>query len=255
MEPYQHIKLQIDHGIALLTFNRPAQLNAMNRRMMDELIDALEGISKNEEMRVAVLTGQGKAFMAGADIKEYATQTAIHFHDFRQKGLRLYELIEHADVPFIAAVNGFALGGGFEIMLSCDFVIAAESASMGLPEVHLGLIPGGGGTQRLLQKVGINRVKEMVLLGRSYTASGLHDWGIVNQVAPDEKVLEVAFQWAEKLKRRPAASLSALKRMLTPAEIEQPFRTRLEEEGKRIFELFQTEEAQQLIHAFVHKNK
>ncbi len=255
MDHYDHIELIRQDQIAVLTFNRPDQLNAMNRRMMDELIDALEAVSADQGIRAAIMTGKGRSFMAGADIKEYSMQTPEHFHDFRQKGTRLYELIEGSDIPFIAAVNGFALGGGFEIMLSCDFVIAAESASLGLPEVYLGLIPGGGGTYRLLQKVGMNRVKEAVLLGQSYTAEEMYNWGIVNKVTADSELMQEAFQWAEKLKRRPAGSLRTLKRMLTPAQVELPFSERLAGEGKWLFELFQAGEAQKLINAFAQKNK
>jgi enoyl-CoA hydratase/3-hydroxypropionyl-coenzyme A dehydratase len=255
MEHYSHIELIRQNQIAVLTFNRPDQLNAMNRRMMDELVDSLERISEDQGIRVAILTGKGRSFMAGADIKEYSNQLPGHFHDFRQKGTRLYELIEGSAIPFIAAVNGFALGGGFEIMLSCDFVIAAASASMGLPEVHLGLIPGGGGTYRLLQKVGMNRVKEAVLLGKSYKSEDMYNWGIVNKVTPEGEVMQEALQWAEKLKRRPADSLRTLKKMLTPALVEQSFNDRLAEEGKWLFELFQTGETQKLIKAFAEKNK
>ena len=255
MKKYSTIKLEKYDGLASLSFNRPEVLNAMNRTMMDEIINALESIVNDPAIRVAVITGKGKAFMAGADIKEYSIQTSEEFKKFQQKGLQLYELIENADIPFIAAVNGFALGGGFEIALSCDLIVADSCATMGLPEVHLGLIPGGGGTQRLLQKMGLNRIKELLFFGQAYAASQMFDWGIVNVVAEESAFIETVNELAEKLKRRPAQSLTALKKMLRPTFIEQPFMNRIDNEGKAVTQLFYTPVAKELIKAFAEKNK
>ena len=255
MHKYEHIELDCRDGLGIITFNRPDQLNAMNRRMMDEIVDALETVLNDTRIRVVVITGKGRAFMAGADIKEYAAQRPEEFDDFRAKGLRIYELIERSGIPFIAAVNGFALGGGFEIALSCDFILAAEAATMGLPEVHIGLIPGGGGLYRLLQKTGLNRVKEMVLLGHSYPAMEMNNWGVVYKVFPETDLINQALLLAEKLRRRPAQALKALKGMLSPERVEQSFHRQMEEEGKTVFELFNTAAAQELIKAFSNKNK
>lgn len=252
---YNTIELIKHDGIAILSFNRPDLLNAMNRIMLDEIIDALEAIVNDSSIRVAVITGKGKAFMTGADIKEYSVQTREQFESFQQKGIQLYRIIENAGIPFIAAVNGFALGGGFEIALSCDFIVAASSAKMGLPEVQLGLIPGGGGTQRLLQKIGLNRVKEMLLLGQAYPASLMYNWGVVNIVAEDDLIMDTVNELSEKLKRRPAQSVAALKKMLQPTAIEQPFLTRLNNEGEAVTKLFYTPVAKQLIKTFTEKNK
>jgi enoyl-CoA hydratase/carnithine racemase len=227
----------------------------MNREMMDAIIGALEALAADERVRVAVITGSGRAFMAGADIKEYAAQTPEEFADFRKKGMRLYELIECSGIPFIAAVNGFALGGGFEIALACDFIVAADTAVFGLPEVHLGLIPGGGGLFRLFQKTGLNRVKEAVLLGQSYTAAEMNSWGVVYKVVPENELMNQAEQLAEKLKRRPAQALKALKQMLRPVQTDQSFRDQMDEEGRAVFALFHTAAARELIQAFAKKNK
>jgi enoyl-CoA hydratase/carnithine racemase len=227
----------------------------MNREMMDAIIGALEALAADERVRVAVITGSGRAFMAGADIKEYAAQTPEEFADFRKKGMRLYELIECSGIPFIAAVNGFALGGGFEIALACDFIVAADTAVFGLPEVHLGLIPGGGGLFRLFQKTGLNRVKEAVLLGQSYTAAEMNSWGVVYKVVPENELMNQAEQLAEKLKRRPAQALKALKQMLRPIQTDQSFRDQMDEEGRAVFALFHTAAARELIQAFAKKNK
>lgn len=255
MKKYNTIELKKSDGIATLSFNRPDVLNAMNRTMMDEIINALESIVSDSAIRVAVITGKGKAFMAGADIKEYSIQTSEQFKYFQHKGLELYSLIENADIPFIAAINGFALGGGFEIALSCDLIVADSVANMGLPEVHLGLIPGGGGTQRLIHKIGLNRVKELLFLGQAYSASQMFNWGIVNIVVEENAFIETVYQLAEKLKRRPAQSLAALKKMLRPTFVEQPFMNRLKNEGEEVLKLFYTPVSKELIKAFTEKNK
>jgi enoyl-CoA hydratase/3-hydroxypropionyl-coenzyme A dehydratase len=255
MDKLRYIETDVRDGLGILRFNRPEQLNAMNREMMDAIIGALEALAADERVRVAVITGSGRAFMAGADIKEYAAQTPEEFADFRKKGMRLYELIECSGIPFIAAVNGFALGGGFEIALACDFIVAAETAVFGLPEVHLGLIPGGGGLFRLFQKTGLNRVKEAVLLGQSYTASEMNSWGVVYKVVPENELMNQAEQLAEKLKRRPAQALKALKQMLRPVQTDQSFRDQMDEEGRAVFALFHTAAARELIQAFAKKNK
>jgi enoyl-CoA hydratase/3-hydroxypropionyl-coenzyme A dehydratase len=255
MDRFKYIELDCRDDLGIIRFNRPEQLNAMNRGMMDEIIDALEMLTADQRIRVAVITGKGRAFMAGADIKEYAEQTPEEFADFRKKGMRLYELVEHSGIPFIAAVNGFALGGGFEIALSCDFILAADTSLLGLPEIHIGLIPGGGGLFRLLQKTGLNRAREAVLLGQSYTAAEMSHWGVVYKVVPEHELMEQVMQLAEKLKRRPARAVKLLKEMLRPEQAGQSFRSRMDEEGRALFELFHTAEAKALIHAFAQKNK
>jgi enoyl-CoA hydratase/carnithine racemase len=255
MKKYTTIALKQRDGIATLVLNRPDFLNAMNRAMMDEIIDALTEIINNSSIRVAVITGTGRAFMAGADIKEYAVQSPEQFKDFQQNGIKLYRLIEESAIPFIAAVNGFALGGGLEIALACDFIIAADTAKLGLPEVHLGLIPGGGGTQRLLYKIGMSRVKEMLMLGNTYAAKQMLEWGLVNKVVADEELVDAVYETADKLKRRPAQSLTAFKNLLHPSAIEQSFAERIGKEGVEVFNLFYTPVAQDLIKKFTEKNK
>jgi enoyl-CoA hydratase/carnithine racemase len=255
MKSFNTITVTEQESVATLTFNRPYLLNAMDREMMDEIIDALKMIVENEGNRVAVITGTGRAFMAGADIKEYAVQTVEQFKAFQNKGKELYQLIEDAGIPFIAAVNGVALGGGFEIALACDMIIASETAKMGLPEVHLGLIPGGGGTHRLIQKIGLNRVREMLMLGNAYTAKQMLDWGIVNSVSTENDLSIAVKETADKLKRRPAQSLKVFKQLLKPQAIELPFVQRIEQEGIEVLDLFYSPLAQDLINQFVSKNK
>ena len=254
MDTYKNITVASTADIAVLRFNRPDQLNAMNREMMDEIISGIVAINKSDKALVGVITGNGRAFMAGADIKEYASQTPEQFKSFQERGIKLYESIENAPKPWIAAVNGFALGGGFEIALACDMILASESAKMGLPEVFLSLVPGGGGTQRLIQKIGINRTKEMLFTGGQYTADALYDWGIVNHVFKADEFDEEVFRFAEKLTRRPPKAIKQLKRLAHLSLSPMPFDQKIEEEGKAVTELFYSKEAQKAIKDFIDKS-
>lgn len=256
MRKYKNnIKVKIEKNIGFLIFNRPNQLNAMNREMMEEIISAISDINLDDDIKVAVISGEGRAFMAGADIKEYGGQSPEEFKSFQERGKQLYYAIETSSKPWIAAVNGFALGGGFEIALSCDMILASKSAVIGLPEVFLGLIPGGGGTQRLIQKIGINRVKEMLFFGTQYDSSTLLDWGIVNKVFEPDRFEEEVFNLAEKLSRRPSKSIQQLKRLANLSLTEMPINQRLDDEGRTVYNLFFDEEAQNAIKNFINKNE
>lgn len=255
MKKFKTIQIEIQEKIALLRLNRPDQLNAMNRLMMDEIIEAIKWINSHKETSVAVICGEGRAFMAGADIKEYGSQTTEEFDSFQEKGKQLYESIENASKPWIAAVDGFALGGGFEIALSCDMILASEQAKMGLPEVFLSLIPGGGGTQRLIQKIGINRVKEMLFLGAQYSANTLYDWGIVNRVLENEMFFKQVMEFAEKLSRRSQSSISQLKRLTNLSLTSLQFEQRIEDEAQTVKRLFLQKEAQDAIQNFIKKSE
>lgn len=255
VKTFKTIEVEITDKIAVLKFNRAAQLNAMNRQMMDEIIEGILWINSNEDINTAIITGEGRAFMAGADIKEYGNQTSEEFDAFQEKGKELYDAIENASKPWIAAVNGFALGGGFEIALSCDFILASEDAKMGLPEVFLSLIPGGGGTQRLIQKIGVNRVKEMLFLGGQYDAKSLKDWGIVNAVFSSDNFLAEAMDYAGKLSRRPKQSIAQLKRLVNLSLTATPFEERINNEARTVKELYLHEEAQKAIQNFIKKSE
>lgn len=210
---YQHLLYQVDDGIATLTFNRPDQLNAMNRRMMEEIIHAVQRLDTDPDARVGLLTGAGKAFMAGADIKEYARQSDAEFDSFQALGRSLYLSLEANTKPVIAAVNGYAFGGGLEIALACDMMVAAEGVKMGLPEILLHLIPGGGGTQRLPRKLGLNRANELLMSGRTVTAEELRDWGCVNHVFPREDFMIQARAFAETFADKSPEALRVLKQL------------------------------------------
>lgn len=250
---YQYLTLEKQNGIAVITFRRPDQLNAMNRTFMDEIVNAFRYANEDNSVRVVLVTGEGRAFMAGADIKEYAAQTEEEFRSFQKKGWELYNEAEKSEKPFIAVVNGFALGGGFEIAMACDMIIASEDAVFGLPEVHLGLVPGGGGTQRLIQKLGINRVREILYLGGKYSASKMLDWGVVNYVVQGDELLLFAKEIAAKLTRRSPLAIAQLKRLAYLSTCPVDLETRMTEEGKSLYALFHTPEAQKKIQDFANK--
>lgn len=182
---YRNILCDSADGVALVTINRPASLNALNAELLGELESALHLIEQDERAQVVILTGAGeKAFVAGADIKEMAAMTSFEGHRFALKGQRVMLAIEKMSKPVIAAVNGYALGGGLELALACDFIYASENAKLGFPEVTLGIIPGFGGTQNLARLIGPNRAKELVLSGRMIPAQKALAWGVVNEVCP-----------------------------------------------------------------------
>lgn len=208
-----HLIYDVSEGIATITFNRPDQLNAMNRRLMEELIHAIQRLDGDPEARVGLLTGAGRAFMAGADLKEYASQTDAEFDSFQILGRGLYASLEANRKPVIAAVNGHALGGGLEIALACDLMVAAEGAKLGLPEILLHLIPGGGGTQRLPRKLGQTRANELLLTGRLATAEEMHAWGVVNHVYPRETFAAEARAFAATLADKSPEALGILKQL------------------------------------------
>lgn len=212
---YQHILLDVKDKIAWLTFNRPGQLNAMNAQMMKEIIHALGEIDMagSNEVRVAVITGAGKAFMAGADIKEYAQQTQEQFEDFQTKGHSLYAAIEGNAKPVIAAINGYAFGGGLEIALACDMIVAVEAAKMGLPEINLNLIPGGGGSLRLSKKIGVNMANEIIMTGRTVLAEEMQRHGLVNYIYPKDSFIEKVTEFAALFIDKEPDRLQAIKQL------------------------------------------
>lgn len=215
MTQYNNIILEIENKVAWLKFNRSDQLNAMNSEMMAEIIDALKEIDNADgaEIKVAVITGNGKAFMAGADIKEYALQTESQFNDFQKNGRNVYSLIEENSKPVIAAINGYAFGGGLEIALACDMIVAAEGAKMGLPEILLHLIPGGGGTIRLAKKIGVNRTNELVMTGKTILAEELYNYGAINHLFSINSFEEDVRKFATDFTYKASDNLKVLKQL------------------------------------------
>lgn len=199
--------------VATITFNRPATLNSMDRAMMEEIIAALDRLHADSSARVGVLTGSGRAFMAGADLREYAAQSPEEFDAFQATGRRVYLAIEGNSKPVIAALNGHAFGGGFEIALACDLIVASRDAKMGLPEILLNLIPGGGGTQRLPRKLGIMRANDLLFTGRTVTADEMHEWGVINYVFSPENFAAETQNYASRIAAHSGEALRALKQL------------------------------------------
>jgi enoyl-CoA hydratase len=209
---FENILFQVDQGIATITFNRPKALNALNQALLAEFSTALEEIAAAEDIRALVLTGAGeKAFVAGADIGELAAFGSLQAKNFSRAGHAAIARLQQLPIAVIAAVNGFALGGGCEIALACDFVYAADTARFGLPEINLGLIPGFGGTQRLPRLVGANRAKELVFTGKMISAAEAAEIGLVNQVLPAADLMEAVLKTAREIAGKGRVALRAAK--------------------------------------------
>jgi len=190
MEDLKNITTSIDEGILLVAINRPASLNALNIQTMDEIRMVVQYIYDNQAIKAAIITGEGeKAFVAGADIKEIAELNELNARKFAERGQETFAMIEDCEKPIIAAVNGFALGGGCELAMACHIRIASSNAKFGLPEVSLGIIPGYGGTQRLTKLVGKGRAFELIMTGDMVTASNAKEMGLVNHVTETQEEL------------------------------------------------------------------
>lgn len=212
---YEHILVEATEGIATITFNRPKALNALNRALLGELACALEGVAADEAIRVLVLTGAGaKSFVAGADITEINRLNPLEAKFFARQGLATINRLGELPIPVIAAVNGFALGGGCEMALGCDFVYAEESAKFGLPEINLGIIPGFGGTQRLSRRIGIGRAKELIFTGRMLSAREALEMGLVNRVCAPEALMTECLATARLIASKGRVSLRAAKQVI-----------------------------------------
>ena len=198
---YSNIRFEIGgDGIALLTINRPEKLNALNSETVLELSDAVTRAASETEVRALIVTGAGeKAFVAGADINQLAVLTPIEAQAFAERGQQVFREIEMLAKPTVAAINGYALGGGLELAMSCAVRVASENARLGQPEVKLGILPGYGGTQRLPRLVGRGRALEMLLSGEPVTAAEAHRIGLVNHVVPQAELLEFSRQWLRKV--------------------------------------------------------
>ena len=209
---FNTIIFDLEADIATITFNRPKALNALSSELLKEFAQALDDIAANEAVRVVILTGSGeKAFVAGADITELATFDALQAKLFAKAGHDVLGRLQTLPIPVIAAVNGYALGGGSELALACDFIYASENAMFGLPEIKLGLIPGFGGTQRLARLIGKNMAKELIFTGRMLSAEEARQAGLVNKVISQPDLLAEARQTADEIAQRGRVSLRAAK--------------------------------------------
>ncbi len=212
---YQMISVQASDGLAIVTINRPKALNALNSFVLDELLIAVRELELDDSVRDVVLTGAGdKAFVAGADIGEMQAMSPRQAQGFSQKDFNIGQAMETSAKPYIAAVNGFALGGGCELALCCDFIYAADGARFGQPEVKLGVMPGFGGTQRLLRRVGIARAKELVFTGSMINAGEALRIGLVDAVTPAGELLDKVRETALQIAGNGPLAVAECKRVL-----------------------------------------
>ena len=252
---YENILVSQETNSATVTINRPTKLNALNKTTIIELQHAFTSLEKNKAIRVIILTGSGeKAFVAGADISEFAHFSESQGADLALQGQTgLFDLIENLNTPVIAAINGFALGGGLELAMSCHFRVASENAKMGLPEVTLGVIPGYGGTQRLPQLVGKGKAMEMILTAGMLNAEEAKSYGLVNYVLPQENLLGFCMEMGQKIsKNSPVAIGYAIKAInANYKEGVNGYKTEIEAFGK----CFATEDFKEGTTAFLEKRK
>ncbi|TKC99384.1 enoyl-CoA hydratase/isomerase family protein [Polyangium fumosum] len=245
-------------AIATLTINRPTKMNALNAHLVTELARAFEALAAaadgEDAVRAAILTGAGKAFVAGADIGEMSEMTPVAAKRFADAGQRLCHRIEALPFPVIAAVNGFALGGGCELALACDFIYAAEGAKLGLPEVTLGVMPGFGGTQRLLRRVGAARARELVYTGDMVSAEQALVMGLVNAVHPAAELVLKAKETAQKIASRGPLAVAAAKRVMLHGE-GVDLASACEHEAQSFAGLFGSEDQREGMKAFLGKTK
>ncbi|NBW32454.1 MAG: enoyl-CoA hydratase [Cytophagia bacterium] len=244
------VDTQIRPGVALLRLNRPKELNALNLQLMAELRDALAALDKDENVRVMVLTGNEKAFAAGADIHQMSGKGAIDMLLIDQ--FSTWEQIRRLKKPLIAAVSGFVLGGGNELVMHCDLVIASESARFGQPEILLGIMPGAGGTQRLTRQIGKVNAMEMVLTGQPVSAKQALAWGLVNRVVPVEVYLDEALRLASEIALRAPLAVRLAKEAVLKAQ-DSNLSEGLEFERKNFYMLFASADQKEGMEAFVNK--
>lgn len=211
---YKNIVVEKKEGIGTIKINRPNVLNALDKDMILELSKAVDELEKDKNVKVAVLTGEGKAFIAGADIKQMKEMSPLEAKEFAEMGHNLLMEIENSRLPFIAAVNGYALGGGCEVMMACDIIVASASAKIGQPEINLGIHPGFGGTQRLPRLVGRAKAKELLLTGDNISAEEALRIGLVNKVVESDKLSEETEKLAQKIASKSSVQTDFIKSLV-----------------------------------------
>lgn len=249
---YELILSETRNRVGLITLNRPQAMNALNNQLMNELMDALGLFDRDDRVGAMVITGNEKAFAAGADIKEMADRSVTEIMD--RDHVAVFGRIRTIRKPVIAAVSGWALGGGCEIALSCDMIVVSETARFGQPEITIGVIPGAGGTQRLTRAVGKAIAMEMILNNRTITAQEAYQFGLVNRVVPVQGYLEETLKLADEIASRAPLALRAAKKMINQS-YERTLSEGLAEEKQTFYSLFASEDQKEGMKAFVEKRK
>jgi len=250
---YKTLLTEIENGTFTVTINRPDKLNALNKDVFDDLDEVIDEIYQNSEIRSAIITGAGnKAFVAGADISEFLELNASVATALSSRGHRVFNKIENSPKPIVAAVNGFALGGGCELALACHFIYASENAKFGQPEVNLGLIPGYGGTQRLTQLIGRNLAMELLMSGNMISAKEAMEIGVANKVFPPEELLPKTKEILSLIQSKAPVAVSQLIECVNNFDHTQQG---YDLEIKKFGECFATEDAKEGASAFLEKRK
>jgi enoyl-CoA hydratase len=249
---YQTLLTTLENGILTITINRADKLNALNKTVIAELEEVVSEIKSNNAIKSAIITGAGqKAFIAGADISEFAGFSIGEGMDLARRGQEVFFEIENSTKPIIAAVNGFALGGGCELAMACHFRIASENAQFGQPEVNLGLIPGYGGTQRLPQLIGKGRALEFLMTGNMINAATALQWGLVNYVVPQEELIQKSISILETINKKAPLAIAKCISAVNAGYTTNGYVTELEAFG----ESFETEDMKEGATAFLEKRK
>lgn len=251
---YKTILVEKIEGIGTIKINRPAVLNALDKETLGELTKAIEEFEHDKTIKVAIITGEGKAFIAGADIKQMKEMNTLEAKEFAETGHNLLLKIEHSRLPYIAAINGFALGGGCEVMMACDIILASEVAKIGQPEINLGIHPGFGGTQRLSRLVGKIKAKELLLTGDTITAEEALRIGLVNKVVKPEKLMEETVKLAHQIMGKSSVQIAFIKSLVNKG-LDIDLETACALEISYFSSSFSTEDQKEGMSAFLEKRK
>ena len=251
---FKNIVLDKEGGVAIVKMNRPAAMNALNSETLGELKEAFAYLKDDDAVKVIIITGEGKAFVAGADIAEMKDMTGDQAKEFSKAGQKVFSKVARMKKPVIAAVNGFALGGGCELAMACDIRIASEKAKLGQPEVNLGIIPGFAGTQRLSRLVGAAKAKEMIFTGDMVDAQTALSTGLVNQVVPVDQLMNVCMEMANKIASKGPVAVKLAKKVINEG-IEEKLDKGSEYETDEFGECFAKGEAKEGMTDFLEKRK
>lgn len=251
---YENVILRKENNIGILSINRPDELNSLNSAVLNELDMVINQISLDDEIHVLIITGEGRAFVAGADIGEMKNKNPMEAREFAQKGLSVFRKIELMEKPVIAAVNGFALGGGCELSMCCDIRIASDKAKFGQPEVGLGITPGFGGTQRLARLVGLGNAKQLIFTGDIIKADEALRIGLVNNVVLPSELMDTAIKLAEKIASKGQLAIRFAKTAINRG-IETDLETGMVIERELFSLCFATEDQKEAMSAFLEKRE
>ncbi|MFG6119761.1 enoyl-CoA hydratase/isomerase family protein [Thalassobacillus sp. B23F22_16] len=252
MSDFTFIRTSVKEQVASIELNRPEVLNALNRGMVREVISALEMFDRDEDVKVILLSGTGRAFAAGADIDEMADDGPIDFE--MNNPFADWDRIARVKKPIICAVHGFALGGGFELALACDMIFASDTASFGFPEVNIGVMPGAGGTQRLTKLLGKTHALRWLWTGDKMTARQAYEYGLAARLVAPELLMEETEAFAQRLVNQPPLSLRLIKEAVDTA-VDQPLDEGMQLERKNFYLLFASEDQKEGMKAFIEKRR